>query len=116
MRDIENHFIKNTNNNLWVMVNEKDKVIATIGCELLTQDITILELKANSVHHEYRRRGYATKLCEKVFEHGKNIGCKKVILTTSTSVGHSFYEKIGFKHEKTTFIGYRPLYHFEKLL
>jgi N-acetylglutamate synthase-like GNAT family acetyltransferase len=113
MKDIKKYYLDEKNSNFWMIVDE-DRLIACVGCEKKNEEV--LELKGNSVLKQYRRMGLATRLCLKVEEFAKENGFKKIYLTTSTTYGYSFYQKLKYNNYNTTYIGYRPIFHFEKIL
>jgi len=56
------------------------------------------ELKRMYTYHQYRRRGYARQMLNKLLEAGREFGCTSFLLDTARfSVAHHLYRSAGFK-------------------
>jgi ribosomal protein S18 acetylase RimI-like enzyme len=74
-----------------------------------------LEIKTLYVLNKYRRKGLGTELCKKVDSFAKEKKCQKIILSTSTTLGFNFFQSLNYKNVNTEYIGYRPVFKFEKV-
>jgi len=84
--------------NLWLALDQDDKVIGTIAIE---NDMQKKEAKLVRVylHPEYRGSGIATKLLNQAIDFVRGLNYNKIILGTYQKLGRAvkFYEKHGFK-------------------
>lgn len=107
--DIHSSYIMN-GGNFWVALNNKGKVVGTIGLQKATNQTAIL--KKFFVYKEYRGKeiGIGTGLYETLLNFAKNQGFSKLILDTPLKAkrSHGFYKKVGFKeiHKKDLPIKY----------
>ncbi|OCT13641.1 GCN5 family acetyltransferase [Paenibacillus pectinilyticus] len=96
--DIQTNYIHD-GGNFWVALNEKRRVIGTIGLQKKTDEIFIL--KKFFVYIEYRGGEFAVgqKLFEVLLEYAKQQGATTIFLDSPSIAtrSHHFYEKNGFK-------------------
>ena len=76
-----------------VVMTDSDRPIA---CGRLYFCDTIAKLGRVAVIEEYRRKGFATEICNEMIYLAKSHGAKKVVLHSQTYVV-PLYEKLGFK-------------------
>lgn len=91
---------------------KEDNIIATSGVSIVekppyygnpTGKIGIIS--SMFTKEQYRRKGIATKLMEKIVEHANSKGCGMIQITASKA-GIPFYKKFGFK-ENNNYLQYR---------
>ena len=93
--------------NYWVAVNEKEKIIGTIGLYLKANDsLNSVWMAYFCVDPDSRKQGVGRKLIEYAIEQAKLLDVRYFNLYTSTlkneTVSHGLYFKYGFKIVKTT--------------
>ena len=113
VKQLRNYFAKHISDNTFIgIIAEIDNDIAS------TAYLAISEKPANPAfitgitgtllnvltYPEYRRKGIATKVINKVIEEAKELGVSHIELS-STSDGRNLYEKIGFKESSYTSMG-----------
>ncbi|MFF2016294.1 GNAT family N-acetyltransferase [Paenibacillus sp. NPDC058177] len=100
--DIPNCYLK-AGGGFWIAVDQKDRVIGSIGLMKKTNEVFIL--KKFFVYSEYRGKepGIGKALFEILIEFAKQQGGRTVLLDTPSSAdrSHQFYRKNGFKEITT---------------
>ncbi|HDD64870.1 MAG TPA: N-acetyltransferase [Firmicutes bacterium] len=75
----------------WV-VEENKKIIGCGALKITWKDLG--EIRSLAIIPSKQKKGYATKLIEKMFEEARNLGIKKIFVLTYIP---EFFEKFGFK-------------------
>lgn len=93
----EEHFYYNQSYNFWYAVDDKGKIIGSIGLKQVGPAIG--EVKKMFVRKEYRSVGVSQKLLETLIKAAQKHGFKTLVLGTVEKLtrAHRFYEKYGFK-------------------
>jgi|TARA_B110001469_G_scaffold17125_1_gene17327 ribosomal protein S18 acetylase RimI-like enzyme len=83
---------------LWVLVDESDSVLGSVGVIEDPQHSTHFELVRMYVNAEHRQRGYGRLLLDELFGHARAHGATQLSLTTPSvnAPGLGFYRSVGF--------------------
>lgn len=81
----------------WVMLNEENKLIATVGIVLLKDHIAAL--KSMMLATDYRGKGLSEALLQHAIIYAAQQGCRTMLLGTMTQfvAAQKFYMKNGFE-------------------
>ena len=83
----------------WIAIDDKDKVIGTLGLQKGEKNIGILKKFFVHKNHRGKEFGISMKLYEQLLKHAKMEKMNSIILDTPSIAirAHSFYKKAGFK-------------------
>ena len=83
---------------LWVLVDESDAVLGSVGVIEDQQQSSHFELVRMYVHADHRRRGYGRLLLDELLGHARAHGATQLTLTTpsANAPGLGFYRSVGF--------------------
>lgn len=99
--------ISDETSNLFVIVNDEDKVLGYINYHILNfplisgKEIYISELFINE---EERGKNLGTKLIQFTIDRGKKLGCQRLMLNNgmdSAAYKRNFYKNLGFSQRDT---------------
>ncbi|MFC5452398.1 GNAT family N-acetyltransferase [Paenibacillus aestuarii] len=95
--DIEAHYL-NIGGQFWVALDNKEKVIGSIGLLNLSNEISVLKKFFVYEHYRGKEHSIGQKLFNVLTEYAKAQGTKTILLDTPSIAkrSHSFYEKNGF--------------------
>lgn len=87
-------------NGLLYLAQENEKIIGMVA--LMETSSDVVELKRNYVATDFRGRGYARQLVNKLIGDAKNRGYSKIVLDSSIFMraAHSLYRSVGFEKAK----------------
>lgn len=90
---------------LWLVAVNDDTVVGYIGSQTTTGGTDVMNI---AVHPDWRRRGIAESLIDRLILELRNWGSNSLMLEVRASNGPaiSLYEKMGFSH-----VGRRPNYY-----
>ena len=97
-QEIQFDKFKHKKNNFWIVVNDKEEVIGTLGAEKIKKN-DIIEFNCFYVDPNYRKCGIAAELFEKFMKFANQKQYKIITLNTHDRFDNAikFYEKNGFE-------------------